>query len=87
MGELSPVGSRLKELITERTNYEKEINNSTKELLAPVAGIVSYRVDGYERLLVKDKISSFTWDELSKLPLNANQIVVRNNSQVKIIDL
>ena len=86
VGELSPVGSKLKELITERNAIEKQINDSTKELIAPVAGLVSYRVDGYENELTPQKLSSLTSQELEHLSLNANQILVRNNSQIKIVN-
>ncbi len=85
-GELSPVGSRLKELINERNNYEKQINDSTKELLAPEAGLVSYRVDGFENVLTKDSISNLTSDKLSKLKISTNKIIPRDNSKIKIIN-
>ncbi|MBQ9313850.1 MAG: hypothetical protein IJ220_02450 [Clostridia bacterium] len=86
VGELSPVGSKLKELISERNSYEKQINDSTKELKAPISGLVSYRVDGYENLLTKDNISNLTSAELNALQLNANQVIIRNTSKIKIIN-
>lgn len=86
VGELSPVGSRLKELISERNGYEKQINDSIKELKSPLAGIVSYRVDGYEDLLTKDSISNLTYEQLDSLQLTANQIILRNTSNIKIIN-
>lgn len=86
VGELSPVGSKLKELINQRNNYEKQINDSTKELIAPSAGLVSYRVDGFEEMLTKSNISNMTSSELNDLKLNANQIVLRNTSKIKIIN-
>ena len=86
VGELSPVGSKLKELINERNGYEKQINDSTMELKAPIAGLVSYRVDGYENLLTKNNISNLTSTELNALQLNANQIIIRNTSKIKIIN-
>lgn len=86
VGELSPVGSKLKELISERNNYEKQINDSIQELRAPMSGIVSYRVDGYEGILTKSDISNLTSAQLDNLQLNANQMIIRNPSNVKIID-
>ena len=86
VGELSPVGSKLKSLIEERNNYEKEINNSTKELLAPESGIVSYRVDGYESSLSTANLSSLTLEKLNTINLNANQIIIRNPSKIKIVN-
>ena len=86
VGELSPVGSKLKELINERNNYEKEINDSIKELVSPTSGLVSYRIDGYESILSKDNISNLNSTELNSLNINANQIILRNNTKIKIIN-
>lgn len=86
VGELSPVGSKLKELINERNDYEKQINNAKKELTSPRSGIVSYRVDGYENEFTKNNISNMTWEELSGYKLNANQIIPTSNRNVKIVD-
>lgn len=86
VGELSPAGSKLKELIDQRNNYEKQINDSKKELIAPSAGLVSYRVDGFENILTKKNISSLTSSDLKNLKLNTNQIIPRNTSKIKIVD-
>lgn len=86
VGELSPVGSKLKQLIDERNGYEKEINNAKKELRAPVSGLVSYRVDGYENVLTKQSISSLNSEKLSSFKLNVNQIIPRDSSCIKIIN-
>ena len=86
VGELSPVGSRLKELINERNQYEKQINDSIQELKAPKAGLVSYRVDGYEELFTKNNLSSLDMEKLDALQLNANQIILRNTSKIKIVN-
>lgn len=86
VGELSPVGSKLKELINERNGYEKEINNAKKELISPIAGLVSYRVDGYEEILTKKSISSLTSEKLFDLKLSPNQIISRDTSKIKVIN-
>ena len=86
VGELSPVGSKLKELINKRNEYEKEINDAKRELISPAAGLVSYRVDGYENILTKKSISNLTSEELLKFKLNANQIVPIDNTKIKIVD-
>lgn len=86
VGELSPVGSKLKELIDERNGYEKEINDAKKELISPIAGLVSYRVDGYEEELTKESISDLTSEKLSSFKLNPNQIIARDTSKIKVIN-
>lgn len=86
VGELSPVGSKLKELISERTNYEKQINDAKRELRAPRAGLISYRVDGLEEVLTPKSISNLTYEDLKALKINTNQTIARDTSKIKIID-
>lgn len=86
VGELSPVGSKLKQLIDERNSYEREINDAKKELKSPIAGLVSYRVDGYEEILTKQSISSLTSEKLTSFKLNPNQIVSRDTSKIKVVN-
>lgn len=86
VGELSPAGSELKTLIDERTKYEKELNDAEKSLLSPKAGLVSYRVDGFENILTYDSISLLTADKLSELKISLDQIIPAETKNVKIID-
>ena len=86
VGELSPAGSELKTLIEERTKYEKELNDAEKSLLSPKAGLVSYRVDGFENILTYDSISLLTTDKLSELKISLDQMIPAETKNVKIID-
>lgn len=86
VGDLSPAGSKLKELIEERLGYEKDLNGAKQILKSPKAGMVSYRVDGYENVLTPDCLSSLTIKELEKLKVNMGQIIPIDTSKVKIID-
>lgn len=86
VGELSPVGSKLKELIDERTKYEKQINDAKKELYSPKAGLVSYRIDGFEEILTTDSISNLTIDALNSLKINSNQVIASSKTKVKVVD-
>lgn len=86
VGELSPAGSRLKELINERLEYEKELNNSKQVLKSPIAGLVSYRVDGYENILTPNSFSSISIKELEKIKINSGQLIPINTSKIKVID-
>lgn len=86
VGELSPVGSKLKELIEERTGYEKKINDAKKELHSSKAGLVSYRVDGFEEVLTTESISNLTSSQLKSLKINSNQVIASSNNKVKIVD-
>ncbi len=86
VGELSPAGSELKSLITERAGYEAEINDSQKVLLAPSSGLISYRVDGLENVLTYDSLSKLTSKNLSNMKLVLNQVVPLTQNKVKVIN-
>lgn len=86
VGELSPVGSKLKELIDERTKYEKQINDAKKELHSPKAGLVSYRIDGFEEILTTNSISNLTIGALNSLKINSNQVIASSKTKVKVVD-
>ena len=86
VGDLSPVGSQIKSLIEERTNYEKELNDSQKSVKASNAGLVSYRVDNFENVLTMDSISKLSTEELNKMKITTNQVVPINTSRVKLVN-
>ena len=86
VGELSPAGSKIKELISERMKYEIELNESNQELKATKAGLVSYRVDNYENILTPNSFSSLSIEELEKIKINVGQVVPINTDKVKIVN-
>ncbi len=86
VGELSPAGSELKNLINERAEYEKQLNDAEKSLIAPAAGLVSYRIDGFENILTYDSISLLTSDKLAELKLSLDQTIPVDTKNIKIID-
>lgn len=86
VGDLSPVGSQLKNLIEERTEYEKQLNDSEKIVKTNKAGLVSYRIDNYENVLMLKSISKLTIEELEKIKIATNQVIPINFNRVKIIN-
>lgn len=86
VGDLSPVGSQLKSLIEERTEYEKQLNDSEKTVKTNKAGLVSYRIDNYENVLMLKSISKLTIEELEKIKIATNQVIPINFDRVKIIN-
>ena len=50
-GSLSPADSHVKSLIEKRNTLEQQLSNESEVINAPVAGLVSYRVDGLEEIL------------------------------------
>ena len=86
VGEESPAGSYLKKLIDERSEYERDLNNGTKELTATQSGIISYRVDGYEDILTPTDFGKYTKDFLEDLNLKTGQIIPMSNEAGKIVN-
>ena len=52
-GDLSPSGSYLKQLLSQREELENNLNSDSEYINAPESGIVSYRVDGLEDYILK----------------------------------
>ena len=85
-GKLSPAGSYLNKLISERSNYENKLNEGSEKLNAPISGTVSYKVDGYEDVLTPKDFSKVTSKLLSNLNLKTGQIVADSKESAKIIN-
>lgn len=85
-GELSPAGSYLKKLINERKEYENQLNEGAEYLNAPISGVVSYKVDGYEEVLTPSDFTKLTTEFLEELPLKTGQIVADSKESAKIIN-
>lgn len=58
-GTLSPADSHVKSLIEKRNHLEQQISNESEVIVAPVSGLVSYRVDGLEEILRCERLSIF----------------------------
>lgn len=85
-GDKSPAGSYLKKLIDERSKYENQLNKGAEYLKAPISGVVSYKVDGYEEILSPKNFSNLNKETLNKLELKAGQVVADSQESGKIID-
>lgn len=85
-GETSAAGSHLKELYTQRTNLENQLNSGAEYIQAPVSGIVSYKVDGLEETLTPNNFSALNKEFLENLNLKTGQLIATNDECGKIID-
>lgn len=74
-GSLSPSGSYIQELTSEKEKYEQELTANSEYITAPEAGVVSYRVDGLEDVLTPDDFSKLTEETLENLNLKTGKIV------------
>ena len=59
-GENSQSGSYIKKLMNEKEQYEKKLTDGSEYIKAPVSGIVSYRVDGFEEVLGTENFDNLT---------------------------
>ncbi len=85
-GDLSPKGSYLNQLISERKSYESQLNSGAEYVKAPSSGIVSYKVDGLEEVLTPDNFSTLSKEYLQSLDLKTGKIVATSSENGKIID-
>ncbi len=86
VGELSPIGSKLNSLIEERMQNENKLNNSKQDLKSEKAGLISYRVDGYENVFTPASFSKLTKNDLENIKLGSNQVIPIHEEKVKIIN-
>ena len=86
VGELSPAGSHIKKLITERNSYETELNSNAEYILAPTSGIVSYKIDGYEETFSSKNIDNITEEMLESLDVRTGQLIESSNEKAKIVN-
>ena len=85
-GEKSPSGSYLKQLIEERSEYENELNQGSEYLVADRSGVVSYRVDDLEEVLVPSDFGYLSKNLLDDLKLKSGQIVSTSDESAKIVN-
>lgn len=86
VGELSPSSSYINGLIEQKKELENRLSNESNNEVAPMSGIVSYRVDGLEGDINTNKIEELTIQYLEGLNLKTGQIISKNSSRGKVID-
>lgn len=86
VGDYSPAGSYLKKLIEERSSYEKELNSNSEYILAPISGIVSYKIDGYEDFFSSKNIDYINEELLKSLDVRTGQLIESSNEKAKIVN-
>lgn len=86
IGELTPTGSYMKNLIQKRSEYEKQLNSGSEYMKAQNSGVVSYKVDGLEEKLNVNSLDNITEEFLNKLNLKTGQIIPSSNESGKIVN-
>lgn len=85
-GEQSPSGSYLKQLLSEKEEYENRLNADAEYIVASEPGVVSYRVDGLEETLKTDNFANLDKEFLENLNIKTGQIVASSEEVGKIIN-
>lgn len=85
-GELSPSGSYLKQLLSQREELEDRLNSDSEYIEAPESGIVSYRVDGLEEVLTTENFANLNKEFLEKLDIKTGQTIASSEEVGKIIN-
>lgn len=86
VGELSPSGSYIKELLSEKEKYENQLNSESEYVKASESGIVSYKVDGYEDYLDIENFSNVTEERLEEIDMKTGQLVATSSECGKLVD-
>lgn len=85
-GELSPSGSYINKLITQRSEYEQELNSGQQYISAPESGTVSYKIDGYEESLTVNNIETITKETLDSVKIKTGQLISSSSEQGKVVN-
>ena len=79
-------GSELNDLVNKRVALEKEIAKNKVSVKADKAGLISYRVDGYEETLKPENFLNITVDMLKGIKSSTNQLIPISTDRIKIIN-
>lgn len=82
VGELSPAGASIKELISKRNEFEETMKKSNDNVIATATGIVSYSTDGLEEKVNIENLNNLTFDSIKNMVENKsidNNIKIINN--------
>ena len=85
-GSQSKSGAYIGQLAKEKEEYENKLTSDSEYIQTPMAGVVSYRVDGLEDVLSVNDFSTITKDFLENLELKTGKIVSTSNESGKIIN-
>ena len=83
---LSPADSYIKTLINQRSQLEKQLEQDSEIVYATSAGMVSYRVDGLEEILLSNNFDYLTTELLDGFDLKVGATVPLSNEKGKIVN-
>lgn len=85
-GTLSPSDSYVRQLTDRRNELEKEIENGSETMYAPISGMASYRVDGLENILLADNFDYLNSELLDSFNLKIGAVVPLSSEKGKVFN-
>lgn len=85
LGSLSPEGSKIRDLINEREEYETKSKTSSNNIKAPITGIVTYKIDGLENTSDVKSIFSYSISDLENI-ISKYSNNDQNKFGIKVVD-
>lgn len=85
LGEISPPGSKIKELIDQRKKIEEDSKKSSDSIKSNASGAVTYKLDNLENIINIDNILKYSVEDIEGFMNKYNQNIV-NNYGIKIVD-
>lgn len=85
-GTLSPSDSYVKQLTDQRNALEKELEDSSEIMYAPISGMASYRVDGLETILLANNFDYLSTELLNSFDLKIGAVVPLSSEKGKIFN-
>jgi len=86
VGSQSKSGAYIGQLTKEKEEYENKLTADLEYITAPMSGVVSYRVDGFEDVLNVNDFSTINKESLDSLELKTGKIVSTSTEAGKIIN-
>ena len=81
-----PEGSAVKQLIKQKNTLLEELNNGANIVKSPTSGIVSYRIDGLEKILKTGDFSYLNKEVFDSIEIKMGATIPLNNNNCKIIN-
>lgn len=85
-GALSPAGSHINNLMIQKNELEEKMLEGSKSIVSPIAGIVSYRIDGLEEVLSLENLDNITTDMLNTLEIKNGKIISTSRDLAKVVN-
>lgn len=86
VGKNSSSDLNIKNLIDQKEELEKKLSENSEYLSAPIAGVVSYRVDELENVLTPNCFDALTAEYLNDLNLKTDKIIATSDEKGKVVD-